>query len=291
MSSMVSQQDLGWKYSYMTNLEDKNTLTCKFCHKDTNAGIFRLKFHLIGGNRNVKKCDKCPKEVKEELKVKEKWFKQALMMLVIKRCKMIADVGKYGSHLKPPIFHELRVPLLKNEVEKVDQWVEEQKPEWSKYGCSIMLDEWTDRKQRTLINFWSTFQRELCLWSPLTRPPEDRSSYKLAGKMLMDKRKSLFWAPCAAHCFDLMLEDIGNISKVKATIENGVFLVGYINNHIFVLNMMRELTKDNELARCGVTRFAITYLTLQSSQKKKSALRNMFTSEKWTNRKWAKEHK
>ena len=27
------------------------------------------------------------------------------------------------------------------------------------------------------------------------------------GEMLMQKRKCLFWTPCAAHCLDLMLED------------------------------------------------------------------------------------
>ncbi|XP_028088338.1 uncharacterized protein LOC114288921 [Camellia sinensis] len=36
---------------------------------------------------------------------------------------------------------------------------------------------------------------------------DNASNYKLAGEMLMDKRKSLFWTLCAAHCIDLMLED------------------------------------------------------------------------------------
>ncbi|KAF5755625.1 putative ribonuclease H-like superfamily [Helianthus annuus] len=109
--------------------------------------------------------------------------------------------------------------------------------------------------------------------------------------MLMAKRKNLFWTPCSAHCLDLMLEDIGKIEKVKKTIEKGIFLVGYIYNHSMVLNMMREHTKNAELARCGVTRFATTFLTLQSMQKQKPALRNMFASEQWTSGKWATERK
>ncbi|KAM0006187.1 putative HAT dimerization domain, ribonuclease H-like superfamily [Helianthus debilis subsp. tardiflorus] len=55
--------------------------------------------------------------------------------------------------------------------------------------------------------------------------------------------------------------------------------------------MMREHTKNAELARCGVTRFATTFLTLQSLQKQKPALRNMFASEQWTSGKWANERK
>ncbi|KAJ0668315.1 putative ribonuclease H-like superfamily, ubiquitin-conjugating enzyme/RWD [Helianthus annuus] len=67
--------------------------------------------------------------------------------------EMIATIRNYGPNLKPPSYHELRVPLLKNEVDNVEKWIEEQKVEWSKTGCSIMLDGWTDRRHRTLINF------------------------------------------------------------------------------------------------------------------------------------------
>ncbi|XP_021986626.1 uncharacterized protein LOC110883082 [Helianthus annuus] len=105
----------------------------------------------------------------------------------------------------------------------------------------------------------------------------------------MDKRKHLFWTPCAAHCLDLMLEDVGKIPKVKQTIEKGFFLVGYIYNHCGVLNMMREFTKNKELTRSVVTRFATTYLTLQSLHKQKLALRTMFTSDKWKESKRAKQ--
>ncbi|KAC9378529.1 hypothetical protein E3N88_45928 [Mikania micrantha] len=120
---------------------------------------------------------------------------------------------------------------------------------------------------------------------------DNGSNFKLAGQLLMQKRKHLFWTPCAAHCIDLMLEDVGKISKVKTTIQKGIFFVGYIYNHSGVLNMMREFTSNKELTRAGVTRFATMYLTLQSLQKQKSSLRNMFASEKWTSSKWSKEAK
>jgi hypothetical protein len=105
------------------------------------------------------------------------------------------------------------------------------------------------------------------------------------------KEEAPFWTPCAAHCLDLMLEDVGKIPKVKQTIQKGIFFIGYIYNHCGVLNLMREFTKNKELTRSGVTRFATTYLTLQSLHKQKAALRNMFASEKWSNSKWSKERK
>ncbi|XP_022019609.2 uncharacterized protein LOC110919653 [Helianthus annuus] len=234
--------------------------------------------------------------------------------------EMLAAVGNYGPHLKPPSYHELRVPLLNNEVQHVEEWVETHRTEWMKYGCSVKSDGWTDRKQRTLINFLvngskgTVFMESVDASSYMKTGEkvfelldgfverigeqnvvqvitDNGANFKLAGKMLMEKRKNLFWTPCAAHCLDLMLEDIGKIPDVKKTIEQAIFVVGYIYNHSFVLNLMREFTKNNELTRSGVTRFATTFLTLQSLQKQKSALRNMFASEQWTTSKWAEERK
>jgi len=38
----------------------------------------------------------------------------------------------------------------------------------------------------------------------------------IVGKLLMAKRPNLYWTSCAAHCLDLILEDIGkNIPKVE----------------------------------------------------------------------------
>ena len=76
------------------------------------------------------------------------------------------------------------------------------------------------------------------------------------GKILEVTRPKIFWTPCAAHCLDLMLEDIGKIPKVKRVIQRGIKLVGYIYNHTLVLNTMRKFTQKTELVRHRVTRFA-----------------------------------
>ena len=38
---------------------------------------------------------------------------------------------------------------------------------------------------------------------------DNGSNYKKAGEELMKIRPHIFWTPCAAHCVDLMLKDIG----------------------------------------------------------------------------------
>ncbi|KAK9059833.1 hypothetical protein SSX86_020537 [Deinandra increscens subsp. villosa] len=233
--------------------------------------------------------------------------------------KMIKAIGRYGPDFKPPSYRELSGPLLKKEVENINQLINGHKEEWSKYGCSIMLDGWSDRERRTTINVLvnsskgtvfmesinaSSIKSRFDMSALLDRLVEkigeanvvqvitdNRSSSVLAGKMLMVIRQNLFWTPCVAHSIDLMLEDIGNIAKVKTTIKRGIFVVGYIYNDYDVLNMMKEFTENKELPRTGITRFVTTYLTLQSLHKQKGSLKNMFTSEKWTKSVWAKEAK
>ncbi|CAL9078810.1 unnamed protein product [Musa textilis] len=55
--------------------------------------------------------------------------------------------------------------------------------------------------------------------------------------------------------------------------------------------MMRKFIGNKELVRYGVTRFAISFLTLQSMHCQKHNLRNIFTFEKLVTSKWAKEAK
>jgi len=36
---------------------------------------------------------------------------------------------------------------------------------------------------------------------------DNGANYKAVRELLMQKRKKLYWTPCATHCIDLMLED------------------------------------------------------------------------------------
>ncbi|RDY07042.1 hypothetical protein CR513_08891, partial [Mucuna pruriens] len=108
---------------------------------------------------------------------------------------------------------------------------------------------------------------------------------------MTDNRSKLLQAtrtPCAAHCLNLMLEDIGKIAKVKKVIQRDIKLVGYIYNHSMTLNTMRKFTNKSKLVRRGVTRFATTFLTLQIDKsraakdpKRKKAIDIILTPSFW----------
>ena len=66
---------------------------------------------------------------------------------------MVDAIANFGLGFKPPAMHELRTWILKEEVNDINIMMEEHKKAWKQYGCSIMLDSWTDRKSRCLINF------------------------------------------------------------------------------------------------------------------------------------------
>lgn len=94
-----------------------------------------------------------------------------------------------------------------------------------------------------------------------------------------------FWSPCAAHCIDLMLENISDprhFPIIVETIKKARKITKFIYNHSWVLSLMRQdYTKGRELCRRAVTRFATHFLSLQCLLKFKKELRQMFTGDKW----------
>ncbi|KAL8146502.1 hypothetical protein AgCh_004289 [Apium graveolens] len=75
---------------------------------------------------------------------------------------MVESIGQYGPGLKLPIYHELRVPLLKNAKDETEKLKEKHEKAWNKYGCTLMSDGWTDKRGRSLINFLAN--KALSFW-------------------------------------------------------------------------------------------------------------------------------
>jgi len=55
----------------------------------------------------------------------------------------------------------------------------------------------------------------------------------------MKKRNHLFWSSCAAHCIDLMLEDIGSLKSVKDILDDAKLITSFIYNSLKVVNLMK----------------------------------------------------
>nr|XP_016462931.1 PREDICTED: uncharacterized protein LOC107786016 [Nicotiana tabacum] len=68
MSQSLKEKNLTWRYSDKVDEKNSTNVACKFCNKITKGVIYRFKFLLIGGDRNVTSCPKCPPEVRDEIK-------------------------------------------------------------------------------------------------------------------------------------------------------------------------------------------------------------------------------
>ncbi|XP_059658800.1 uncharacterized protein LOC132305137 [Cornus florida] len=171
--------------------------------------------------------------------------------------EVVEAIGQYGPGMKPPSYHEVRVPLLRKELDNTNALMNDHREEWSKFGCSIMTDGWTDKRGRTLLNFLvnsprgtmfiesidtSSFSKDgdkmfdllnkfvncIGVANVVQVVTDSESSNKYAGKTLEKEHPHLYWTPCAAHCLDLMLEDIGKIPSISRTMQRAVELNSYI---------------------------------------------------------------
>lgn len=229
---------------------------------------------------------------------------------------MIRSVGDYGRGLKPPTSYELKTWILTEEVNTTKKMVEDVKKTWPSTGVTIMSDGWTDIKGRSLINFLvnnpegtvflkcvdasDKIKDANLLFKLLDEVVEEvgeeyvvqvvtdnASNYKKAGELLMEKRPHLYWAPCSAHCIDLILESLYELPQLSRAVFKAKKIANYIYNHGYVLALMRSLTK-RELVRPAVTRFATANLTLESLLSTRQELEEMFVSRKWVNSKCGK---
>ncbi|KAL7263515.1 hypothetical protein ACSBR1_001634 [Camellia fascicularis] len=118
---------------------------------------------------------------------------------------------------------------------------------------------------------------------------DNEAAIKAAGYKLMQKRKNLYWTGCAAHCIDLMLEDIRKKKSVAKVLDCAKVITRFIYNSNWVVDFMKRFTGDRELLRPVITRFATNFITLESIVKHKTTLQDMFHSQEWKHNKWSKK--
>ena len=106
----------------------------------------------------------------------------------------------------------------------------------------------------------------------------DNGSTFLKVRNLLIKKYNLYWTPCAAHCIDLMFEDIGKRESVFDLITNARKITNFIYNHGWLVATMRKVCGGN-IVRPGAIRFATNYTTLTSLLKKRVDLKNIFISD------------
>ena len=175
---------------------------------------------------------------------------------------------QYGSGYIPPTPYKLGEPLLKEAVKLTSTSRRDHEKAWNHYGCTLMSDGWTDRRGRHLINFLvnspeGTYflesvdasdevhdanmlaglleerTQKIGQYKVVQVVTDNGANYKAADRLLMEKIPTMYWTPCAAHCLDLMLEDIGKLQAFKKPIARAWRVTTFIYRHAIILSVMR----------------------------------------------------
>uniref|UniRef100_A0A6N2KJG0 BED-type domain-containing protein n=1 Tax=Salix viminalis TaxID=40686 RepID=A0A6N2KJG0_SALVM len=174
---------------------------------------------------------------------------------------MLDAVASIGPGFKGPSFHDLRGPLLKDVVHNVHEYILSIKADWRVYGCSIMADGWTNRKNAPIVNFLAYSPRGTVFLKSV-----DTSGLRKDKETLLEM-------------FDEVVKEVGQ-EYVQFVSDNELHLrlLGKLCSKAL---MRKEFTNGHDLCRPGITRFATHFLSLQCLLKFKKELRQMFTCTKW----------
>ncbi|KAA8544634.1 hypothetical protein F0562_022646 [Nyssa sinensis] len=223
---------------------------------------------------------------------------------------MIDEIALAGVGLKRPTPYEIGGPLLDDEIEELREYIEQFKKKFETYGVTIMCDGWSSITRQSIINFLVYCDGNIVFHRSVNTSSYDKdanyifqlmdqvveeigeryvvqmitdnhAAYKKAGELLMEKRRHLYWTPCATHSLDLILHDFAQIEVVHNILDEAKKVTNFIYNHNRILDIMRNYC-TGELIRPGQTRFATNYIALQSILDQKSGLQRMFTSEDWS---------
>ncbi|KAG4940713.1 hypothetical protein JHK82_044389 [Glycine max] len=251
----------------------------RFCKNPKNA-INRRKMEMLRRTNITESMDK-----NEVLKVHQYiacfWYQVGLSFNLIKLKSfenMVATIGQYGPHLPIPSYHDIKVPLLKKEVEYTENLMKDHMEQWVKYGCTIMFDAWTNQKQKCIINFLINSQAGEKLFELLDAIVEEVGEENVV-QVATDNGSTN------------VLADIGKLPLIRKTIRRTIYLVGFIYAYSGTLSLLRNFTNKRELVRHAITRFATSYLTLERLHKEKANIRKMFTFDEWILNKLSKEPK
>uniref|UniRef100_A0A2P2IQP6 Uncharacterized protein LOC105108141 n=1 Tax=Rhizophora mucronata TaxID=61149 RepID=A0A2P2IQP6_RHIMU len=213
-----------------------------------------------------------------------------------------------GSRVVIPSNHDLRGWILKNLVEEIKSTIDQYRTKWEKTGCSILVEEWNSKSGRNLLNFLvycsegTVFLRSVdvtcsstdSLYEAIRKVVEEVGAehvlqvitkvderYAVIGQRLMDTFHSLYWAPCAVHCIDMILEDFGNLRWISDVIEQARSVTRFVYNNSVVLDLMKRFTRGNDIVQQGVTHSATNFATLKRMADFKLDLQTMVTSQEW----------
>ncbi|KAB2599972.1 hypothetical protein D8674_010243 [Pyrus ussuriensis x Pyrus communis] len=153
-------------------------------------------------------------------------------------------VSNFGPGFDAPTSHEYRTWMLKEEVDDVQStWF------LKSVDASVSI-----KNGDLLYGYLDDVIQEIGEENVVQVISDNASNYKNAGAKLMERKDKVWWTPCAAHCIDLMLEDISKMAWFDDTLKRARCISKYLYGHQWVLALMRKYTNNSEILCPAVTR-------------------------------------
>ncbi|KAL4619227.1 hypothetical protein ACB092_06G064500 [Castanea dentata] len=234
--------------------------------------------------------------------------------------RMIDAIATACPGYKGPSYNAVWVPLLRDQKKEDQLLVDSQRRHWAEVGCTLMADGWTDTRHRSLINFLVYCPRgmvfvksvdaseivkssrnlfklfdEVVTWvgpkNIVHMVTDNASNYVFAGKLLCEKYKTISWSPCAAHCLNLVLQDMGDMPHVDRLKKRPSKVTVFIYNHVALIAWLRNRPSWTDIVCARATRFATTFLSFGSLHVHKHDLQALVTSKFFVDNRLARESK
>ena len=90
------------------------------------------------------------------------------------------------------------------------------------------------------------------------------ANFKVARRLLNEKYGNICWSPCAAHSFNLIMQDIGKVPHIVSLAQRASKVTVFVYNHKWTLGWLRRMTGWTKILHPRETRFGTTFITLKS---------------------------
>eukprot|EP00898_Chlorokybus_atmophyticus_P000492 jgi/Chlat1/1443/Chrsp12S08679 len=154
----------------------------------------------------------------------------------------VRAIAKFGPSYTPPTYNALRTNLLDKVKHDVDDKLGDFRAAITSSGCTITSDGWTDVNSRPLLNVLQVAPAGAQFLDAINTESKIKTANFVASVLsqaIIKQYKHILWSPCAAHCVDLLLEDIGRFEFFEQSIKKGKYVVTFIANHHKSLALFR----------------------------------------------------
>ncbi|XP_031374095.1 uncharacterized protein LOC116188755 [Punica granatum] len=182
-------------------------LLCLYCSKVISGGsINQFKQHLAGLKGNAEACRKVPDAVR--FRMQEHLVGH--IMEKKRKCDMLDEQNPYA-------------PLSEHDEEIVEMTPLHSKAKGK--GTVFLKFVDTSDASKTGDMLYKLF-REVVLFvgqeNVVHFVTDNAANYVAAGRLLEQEFRTIFWSPCAAHCINLILSDIGKLDESILTQQNAL---------------------------------------------------------------------